>query len=112
LYGQGVHVVWTADDAAIVPCFLTRVTRYIVSPAKAGEKTEDPMPTPDRLPLPPTSKAYRFVNRDHRIGYVACHASGEPAQGGTFYARCPACEVMLAISPRGTLPRHKAATRS
>ena len=70
------------------------------------------MPTPatNRDPLPPTSKAARFVNRDHRVGYVACRASGEPAQGGTFYARCPACGVMLAITSRWTLPRHKAAT--
>jgi hypothetical protein len=72
------------------------------------------MPTPavNHVPLPPNSKAYRFVNRDHRIGYIACPASGEHTQGGMFYARCPACGVMLAITSRGALPRHKAATRS
>ena len=71
------------------------------------------MPTPaaNCVSLPPTTKAYRFLNRDHRLGYVACRASGENTQGGTFYARCPACGVMLAITPRGTLPRHKAAAR-
>ena len=70
-----------------------------------------PTPTANRVPLPPTAKAYRFVNRDHRVGYVACAASGEPTPGGTFYARCPACGVMLTLTARGTLPRHKAATR-
>ena len=70
------------------------------------------MPATNRNPQPPTSKAYRFVNRDHRVGYVACRASGEHAQGGTFYARCPACGIMLAITARGTLPRHKAASRA
>ena len=71
-----------------------------------------PSPATNRVSLPPTPKAYRFVNRDHRVGYVACRASGESAQGGTFYARCPACGVMLAVTARGTLPRHKAATGS
>jgi hypothetical protein len=71
-----------------------------------------PIPDANRVPLPQTSKAYRFVNRDHRVGYLACPASGEPAPGSSFYARCPACGVMLAITSRGTLPRHKAAARN
>src|SRR5581483_8953328 len=92
-------------------CFRRTVTRYVVSPAEAGERTEDTMPNPatNHTPLPPTTKAYRFVHRDHRVSYVACPASGGHAEGGTFYARCPACGVMLALTARGTLPRHKAA---
>jgi hypothetical protein len=63
------------------------------------------------FPTAPASrtKAARFVNRDHHVGYVAGAGSGTPTAGGTFYARCPACGVTLALTARGLLPRHKAA---
>jgi hypothetical protein len=56
------------------------------------------------------TKAARFVDRDHHVGYLACAGSGTPTAGGTFYARCPACGVTFALTARGMLPRrHKAA---
>jgi hypothetical protein len=61
--------------------------------------------TPSAYP----TKAARFVNRDHRVGYVACSASGTPTAGAAFYSRCPVCGVTLALTARGLLPRHKAA---
>ena len=69
------------------------------------------MPATANAATTPRTQAYRFVNRDHRTGYAACPASGSPmpSGGGAFYARCPVCGVTLALTARGTLPRHKAA---
>jgi len=67
------------------------------------------MPATSNAPTTHRTQASRFVNRDHHAGYLACPASGTSSQGGTFYARCPVCGVTLALTARGTLPRHKAA---
>jgi hypothetical protein len=69
------------------------------------------MALPLAASLPTATRAARFVNRDHRVGYVACPSLGTPIAGGTFYARCPMCGVTLALTARGALPRHKAAAR-